>query len=144
MGSVGCFGQIENIKRQSLWYLGFLHGLKREFIESSYILVPQIESALRGWAEEFCGDLAKLEKESNQDEANLTTVLKNLHGFIDDEFLNDVELFLNNSSSVNFRNKLMHGLLSANEIIAEAPYLLKIAADIYWGNKKYVLKDKSL
>ena len=44
-----------------LWYLGFLHGLKREFIESSYILVPQIESALRGWAEEFCGDLAKLE-----------------------------------------------------------------------------------
>lgn len=127
-----------------LWYLGFLHGLKREFIESSYILVPQIESALRGWAEEFCGDLAKLEKESNQDEANLTTILKNLHGFIDDEFLNDMELFLNNSSSVNFRNKLLHGLLSANEIIAEAPYLLKIAADIYWGNKKYVLKDKSL
>lgn len=127
-----------------LWYLGFLHGLKREFIESSYILVPQIESALRGWAEEFCGDLAKLEKESNQDEANLTTVLKNLHGFIDDDFLNDMELFLNNSSSVNFRNKLLHGLLSANEIIAEAPYLLKIAADIYWGNKKYVLKDKSL
>lgn len=127
-----------------LWYLGFLHGLKREFIESSYILVPQIESALRGWAEEFCGDLAKLEKESNQDEANLTPVLKNLHGFIDDDFLNDMELFLNNSSSVNFRNKLLHGLLSANEIIAEAPYLLKIAADIYWGNKKYVLKDKSL
>lgn len=126
-----------------LWYLGFLHGLKREFIESSYILVPQIESALRGWAEEFCGDLAKLEKESNQDEANLTTVLKNLHGFIDDDFLNDMELFLNNSSSVNFRNKLLHGLLSADEIIAEAPYLLKIAADIYWGNKKYVLKDKS-
>lgn len=126
-----------------LWYLGFLHGLKREFIESSYILVPQIESALRGWAEEFCGDLAKLEKESNQDEANLTTVLKNLHGFIDDDFLNDMELFLNNSSSVNFRNKLLHGLLSADEIIAEAPYLLKIAADIYWGNKKYALKDKS-
>ena len=125
-----------------LWYLGFLHGLKREFIESSYILVPQIESALRGWAEEFCGDLAKLEKESNQDEANLTTVLKNLHGFIDDGFLNDMELFLNNSSSVNFRNKLLHGLLSVGEIIADTPYLLKIAADIYWGNKKYV-KDKS-
>ena len=127
-----------------LWYLGFLHGLKREFIESSFILVPQIESALRGWAEEFCGDLAKLEKESNQDEANLTTVLKNLKGFIDDEFLNDVEIFLNNSSGVNFRNKLLHGLLSAGEIIAETPYLLKIAADIYWGNKRYVLKDNSL
>lgn len=127
-----------------LWYLGFLHGLKREFIESSSILVPQIESALRGWAEEFCGDLAKLEKESNQDEANLTTVLKNLKGFIDDEFLNDVEIFLNNSSGVNFRNKLLHGLLSAGEIIAETPYLLKIAADIYWGNKRYVLKDNSV
>ena len=127
-----------------LWYLGFLHGLKREFIESSFILVPQIESALRGWAEEFCGDLAKLEKESNQDEANLTTVLKNLKGFIDDEFLNDVEIFLNNSSGVNFRNKLLHGLLSAGEIIAETPYLLKIAADIYWGNKRYVLKDNSV
>ena len=127
-----------------LWYLGFLHGLKREFIESSSILVPQIESALRGWAEEFCGDLAKLEKESNQDESNLTTVLKNLKGFIDDEFLNDVEIFLNNSSGVNFRNKLLHGLLSAGEIIAETPYLLKIAADIYWGNKRYVLKDNSV
>lgn len=127
-----------------LWYLGFLHGLKREFIESSSILVPQIESALRGWAKEFCGDLAKLEKESNQDEANLTTVLKNLKGFIDDEFLNDVEIFLNNSSGVNFRNKLLHGLLSAGEIIAETPYLLKIAADIYWGNKRYVLKDNSV
>lgn len=127
-----------------LWYLGFLHGLKGEFIESASILVPQIESALRGWAEHFCGDLAKMEKESNQDEANLTVALKNLKDYIEEDFFNDIELFLNNSSGVNFRNKLSHGLLSAHEIIADTPFLLKIAADIYWGSKKYVKnKDRN-
>lgn len=121
-----------------LWFLGILHGLKGEFIEASCILVPQIENALRGWAEELCGDLAKLEKSNNQDEANLTIVLRNLKPYIDDLFYNDIELFLNNSSGVNFRNKLSHGLLSAQEILSESPYLLKIAADIYWGNNKYL------
>jgi|GEM_PF-2034028 len=123
-----------------LWERGIAAGFKKDFITASYILMPQLEHALHNIAEIHNGTITSLETK-RQEEPTLRKVLIMLKGIIEEETLFEIESFLHSGSDANFRNNLLHGLLSPFEIDKHGIYLWWLSLKIYFCEDIYA-KDK--
>ena len=92
--------------------------------------MPQFEKALRNIASSKV-DTVHLENK-RQDEHNLYEVLQDLKPFMSNELNNELVYFLTSGCDVNFRNRLMHGLIKPFEILRYGPYMICLALKLFF------------
>ena len=113
------------------WTKGITAGLNSDFIPASHILMPQLEHALHNIAEEKLGNITSLEKK-RQEVPTLGSILPMLKGIIKEEVLFELDSFLQSGIDVNFRNNLLHGLMSPFEVEKYGLYLWWICLRLYF------------
>lgn len=113
------------------WTKGITAALDSDFIPASYILMPQLEHALHNIAEEKLGNITSLEKK-RQEVPTLGSILPMLKGIIKEEILFELDSFLQSGIDVNFRNNLLHGLLTPYEVEKYGLYLWWICLKLYF------------
>lgn len=116
------------------WAKGITMGLNKDFISASHILMPQLEHTLHNIAEIKNGNITTLERK-RQESPSLGAIFPMLQNVIKEEALFEIESFLQSGIDVNFRNNLLHGLLTPFEIEKYGVYLWWICLRIYFdGN----------
>jgi hypothetical protein len=121
-----------NENTKSFWERGLLAGLRRDWQTAVFFLTPCIENALHNYAEEKNGvDITNLHKEL-QHEPTLGKDLDLLKGYIPEGTRTELQSFLNDSSGLNFRNIVAHGLVRDYDIHAWGIYLWWIALKLYF------------
>ena len=98
--------------------------------------MPQLEHALHNIAEIHKGTITSLEAK-RQEEPTLRKVLNMLKGIIEQEILFEIESFLQSGTDANFRNNLLHGLLSPFDIDKHGIYLWWLSLKIYFCENIY-------
>ena len=89
---------------------GLYAGFKNDFITSAHILMPQIENSLKHIANQSDITIAKL-SETIQHDNTLGGVLDKISIIMDQDMYEELKSFLVDTSGVNFRNELSHGLM---------------------------------
>ena len=112
------------------WNLAITSALKNDYITAIHIIMPQFEKALRNIASSKV-DTVHLENK-RQDEHNLYEVLQDLKPFMSNELNNELVYFLTSGCDVNFRNRLMHGLIKPFEILRYGPYMICLALKLFF------------
>ena len=112
------------------WKIAIQSALKDDYITASHVIMPQLEKVLRFIASTKV-DVVHLENE-RQDDHNIFEVLTDLEPFMNDELNNELKYFLTTGTDVNFRNRLMHGLIKPFEIEKYGPYLICISLKLYF------------
>jgi len=121
-------------KNLIFWAKGITMGLNKDFISASHILMPQLEHTLHNIAEIKNGNITTLERK-RQESPSLGAIFPMLQNVIKEEALFEIESFLQSGIDVNFRNNLLHGLLTPFEIEKYGVYLWWICLRIYFdGN----------
>jgi len=96
--------------------------------------MPQLEHTLHNIAEIKNGNITTLERK-RQESPSLGAIFPMLQNIIKEEALFEIESFLQSGIDVNFRNNLLHGLLTPFEIEKYGVYLWWICLRIYFdGN----------
>lgn len=112
------------------WKIAIVSSLKDDYYTSSYIIMPQLERALRCIAATNV-DVVHLENE-RQDEHNLSELIDDLKPYMNEELNNELKYFLVTGTDVNFRNRLVHGIIRPIEIIKYGPYLMAISLKLFF------------
>lgn len=126
-----------------LWERGIAAGFKKDFITASFILMPQLEHALHNIAEIYKGTITSLEAK-RQEEPTLGKILIMLREVIEQEIFFEIESFLQSGIDVNFRNNLLHGLMSPFEIDKHGIYLWLLCLKIYFSKDIYVKTNNQM
>lgn len=104
-------------RRKESFIKGILAGFKFDFITSLSILLPQVENALRCFAEE-CGDVIYNNNEEGIEELktfNAVLELPNLRESLDEDFLFNLKCTFTSKAGINMRNNIAHGVLDDEE-----------------------------
>lgn len=119
-----------------LFAKGFSCVFDGEVIAGVHILVPALEALLRQRAEAIHGSLKKYEKERN-DDATLDCILRILEKDFDNyEEWYELKSFLTMGIDVNYRNRLMHGLMPMPTIYNQGIYLFWLCLKMYFKDWK--------
>ncbi|OCA73962.1 DUF4209 domain-containing protein [Chryseobacterium arthrosphaerae] len=114
--------------REYLFIEGIYTGFQNNFILASHLLIPQIENSLKYIIEANNRNTIRL-SDDIQNDNTLGGVLnteengKMLDGICEKNLLLELNSFLVDGNSVNFRNKISHGLISPLEINYYGIYL---------------------
>lgn len=106
--------------REHLFIEGIYCGFQNNFILASHLLIPQIENSLKHIIELNGRNATKLAEEIQNDNT-LGSILgteengKMLDGICDRDLLLELNSFLVDGNSTNFRNRICHGLTSPFE-----------------------------
>lgn len=117
---------------------GFAFMFDGDIISASYILMPTLESFLRQWMESLHGKQKHYEKERH-DNYTLAAILETVKDkYENPEEWYEISSFLTNGIDVNFRNRLLHGLMRPEEILEHGTYLFWLCVKLFFR----VLKGK--
>ena len=126
--------------REAFFLEGLYMGFQNNFITAGHLLIPQIENCLKNIVEKNGRNTIKLD-EPVQHDNTLGTLLSlkesgnMLDGICNKDLLSELNSFLIDGSSANFRNKICHGLISPVESYHYGIYL-------WWITLKMVLLTK--
>lgn len=121
-----------------VWAKGFHLGFNGDYIESAYLLTPMLEAGLRGLACKLKNEsLTTLNKE-RQIQPALEKTLSELQPYINEELFFELNSFLVKGYGVNFRNNLLHGLLSPTDAYRYSPYILYLCLRLYLYPDKFM------
>ena len=112
------------------WRTAILSALKGDYITASHVIMPQLEKSLRNIAATM-EDTVHLDNE-RQDEHNLAEILADLKPHMNQDLNNELKYFLITGTDVNYRNKLLHGLIKPFEINLYGPYLICISLKLFF------------
>lgn len=120
--------------RTHLFVEGIHEGFNNNFILASHILIPQIENSLKFIIEQNEGNTTRLTEEIQNDNT-LGGILEGrlLNGICDEDLLIELNNFLIDGNSVNFRNEICHGLMEPFTINYYGIYL-------WWLTLKMVIQ----
>lgn len=115
-----------------LFAKGFSYVFEGEVIAAVHILMPALEALLRQKAEAIHGSLKKYDNERN-DDILLDGVLRALEKDFDNyEEWYELKSFLTMGIDVNYRNRLMHGLMPIPVMYNQGIYLFWLCLKIYF------------
>ena len=124
-----------------LFAKGFSCVFEGEVIAGVHILVPALEALLRQKAEAIHGSLKKYENERN-DDALLDGVLRALEKDFDNyEEWYELKSFLTMGIDVNYRNRLMHGLMPIPDMYNQGIYLFWLCLKMYFKDSEMIGVD---
>lgn len=128
--------------REYFFIEGIYQGFQNNFSLASHILIPQIENSLKYIIELNGRNTIKL-AEDIQNDNTLGSILnkeknnKMLDGICDPDIILELNNFLCDGNSVNFRNKICHGLISPFETEYYGIYLWWITLKMIKQTEKY-------
>jgi len=120
---------------------GLYDGFNNEFISSAHLLLPQMENSLRYMATQAGMVMTNYDKKE-QHENILGGTLQKIEGIIDADLLAELKSFLNDTSSVNFRNELAHGLMNSVLIHHYGKYLWWLFLKLVFQTSNYFKLEK--
>lgn len=94
---------------------GLFQGFQNNYVISAHLLVPQLENTLREFATKHHISVTNY-KIREEFENTLGGILEKTELLIKEELLVELKSFFTDSTSVNFRNELLHGLMSTDRI----------------------------
>lgn len=129
-------------ERKHFFIEGIYSGFQNDFVIASHILIPQIENSLKNIVELCNRNVTKVSEEIQNDNtlgAILSTEKDNkmLDGICDGDLLLELNSFLVDGNSINFRNRICHGLISPSEVDYYGIYLWWLALKMVKQTNKY-------
>lgn len=130
------------IDRAYFFTEGLYYGFQNNFVLASHILIPQIENSLKTLIEKNGRNTIKLTEEIQNDNTmgsilNIEENKKMLDGICDRDLLLELNSFLVDGNSTNFRNRICHGLISPFETDYYGIYLWWLALKMVKQTDKY-------
>ncbi|WPU91862.1 DUF4209 domain-containing protein [Mucilaginibacter sabulilitoris] len=136
------FGMVETVQspfipedRTYIFSMGIYEGFNNNFIVAAHLLLPQLENSLRNLAVKAGINTTTYEKK-DQHENMLGGILEKIEGLAKPDVLGELKNFLIDTSSVNFRNELLHGLMNTVLVQHYSKYF-------WWLMLKLVFETKS-
>ncbi|WP_312208218.1 DUF4209 domain-containing protein [Empedobacter sp.] len=107
-------------ERVGFFIEGIYQGFLNNYSLAAHILVPQVENSLKHIIELNGRSVTKTSNDIENDNSlggilDIKNPNKMLNGICDDDLINELNNFLVNGYSTNFRNRLCHGLLTEFE-----------------------------
>jgi hypothetical protein len=117
-------------RRFGLILEGLYQGFTYKFVIAAHLLIPQLEHFLHDVDEHVLNkDLTKLTQD-RQEEYTLEQVLTDLKQ-VNESIFDELDFFLCHGSDVNFRNKMVHGLMEIHEMERHAHYFWSICLYLF-------------
>jgi len=120
--------------RVRIYALGLALGFQDDFLQAAHLLVPQIENSFRHIAE-LNGISVTNYNKHEEFENTFGGVLQKLTGVLGEEVIEELQSFFLDSSNVNFRNELMHGLMDQRRIEHYGIYVWWLALKLIYQTK---------
>lgn len=124
-------------ERTSLYAMGLGAGFGGNFIEAAHLLIPQLEHSFRYLATSQGISVTNYGNSEEQLENTMGGTLQKMAAIVDKDLLAELQNFLLDGSSVNFRNELMHGIINPKLIEHYGYY-------IWWLSLKMIYQTKIL
>ena len=120
-----------------LFAQGFSFAMEGDMVTAAHILMPTLESYLRQFTEFIHGNKRHYENKDRDDGITLDAILRILEKDFDNhEEWFEMKAFLTMCVDENFRNRLLHGIMSYTDISVEGMYLFWICLKMYFKDWK--------
>lgn len=123
--------------RVQVWAKAYNSYFNGDMVTTGHLLMPQVEHALHNLLEEIVEDVTKLDQEV-QKEPTLLGILKQLNPYCNPTLYDELVMFLIDSNDVNYRNKLLHGLMWSMDMLRYGHYLFYVANLLYFRGRKFL------
>lgn len=123
--------------RVQVWALAYNYYFNEDIVTACHLLMPQFEHALHNLLEEIVEDVTILENDI-QKEPTLVGILNQLKPYCNPALHDELYMFLVDGSDVNFRNRLLHGLMGTMDMIRYGHYLFYIANLLFFKGKDFL------
>jgi len=126
-------------ERIAVWVEGLWQGFELNFLVAIHLLIPQIEHFVRLQLQIRGIKTTTIDKEGIETEQGLSTLLdkEEVHLFLDENLLFEIQVLLSKPLGYNFRNNLAHGLSEVGEMNSYP------AAYVWWLCLKLVVNHNS-
>ncbi|WP_191556434.1 DUF4209 domain-containing protein [Metabacillus idriensis] len=112
--------------REEIYALGLYYGLQGEFVESTHLLIPQIEHSIRYILSNEGEIVSSIDSDGIQEEKNLNSLLSipKLNEIFGEDLVFDLQGLLIDKHGINLRNNISHGLNNFNDFFSSASIYL--------------------
>lgn len=118
-----------------IWAKAYDRYFNNDIVMAIHLLMPQFEHALHNLLEEIVDDVTLLNNDV-QKEPTLNGILKQLKNYCNSALYYELSLFLVDGNDVNFRNRLLHGLMGPIDMLYYGHYLFYLSNLLYFRGKK--------
>lgn len=119
------------------WAKAYYYYFKGDIVIASHLLMPQFEHALHNLLEEIVEDVTKL-NEQVQKEPTLIKVLNELKPYCNSTLHDELTMFFVDGNDVNYRNRLLHGLMGSMDMLRYGHYMFYLANLLYFKGRKFL------
>lgn len=124
--------------RVQLWAKAYYYYFNGDIAVASHLLMPQFENALHNLLEEKVEDVTMLNNDV-QKEPTLKAVLRELKSYCNPVLYDELFMFFVDGNDVNYRNRLLHGLMDSFNMIRYGHYLFYLANLLYFNGKDFLV-----
>ena len=123
--------------RIQLWAKAYYYYFKGDIVIASHLLMPQFEHALHNLLEEIVEDVTKLNAVI-QKEPTLIGILNQLKPYCNPTLFDELFFYLVDGNDVNYRNRLLHGLMWSMEMLQYGHYLFYLSNLLFFEGKGFL------
>ncbi len=123
--------------RVQVWAKAYDYYFNGDIVATCHLLMPQFEHALHNILEEIVEDVTMLDNDI-QKEPTLIAILKQLQPYCNPVLYDELYMFLVDGNDVNFRNRLLHGLMGTMDMIRYGHYLFYLSNLLYFKGKEFL------
>lgn len=123
--------------RVQVWAKAYDNYFNGDIVATCHLLMPQFERALHNLLEEIIEDVTMLDNDI-QKEPTLVGILNQLKPYCNPVLYDELYMFLVDGNDVNFRNRLLHGLMGTMDMIRYGHYLFYIANLLYFKGMDFL------
>ena len=123
--------------RVQVWAQAYDNYFNGDIVASSHLLMPQFEHALHNLLEEIVEDVTMLDNDI-QKEPSLVGILNQLKPYCNPVLYDELRMFLVDGNDVNYRNRLLHGLMGTMDMYRYGHYLFFLANLLYFRGKDFL------
>lgn len=120
-----------------IWAKAYHYYFQGDVVIASHLLMPQFEHALHNLLEEIVEDITLLNNDI-QKEPTLISILKQLKPYCNSTLYDELFMFLVDGNDVNYRNRLLHGLMGSMDMLRYGHYLFYLANQLYFRGKDFL------
>lgn len=120
-----------------IWAKAYYYYFQGEVVIASHLLMPQFEHALHNLLEEIVEDITLLNNDI-QKEPTLISILKQLEPYCNSTLYDELYMFLIDGNDVNYRNRLLHGVMGSMDMLRYGHYLFYLANQLYFRGKDFL------
>lgn len=134
---LGCKPSFVEEDKVQHWAKAYYYYFNGDIVIASHLLMPQFENALHNLLEGIVEDVTKL-NEQVQKEPTLIKVLNELKPYCNSTLHDELTMFFVDGNDVNYRNRLMHGLMGSMDMLRYGHYMFYLANLLYFRGRKFL------